>query len=252
MDIVTNNSLIQVIEEEPRVSHYVIAEQTENGEKAIRNNITKFASDFKEFGTVHFKNAPRKDLNRGGDKPKEYFLNEQQATLLLTYLRNTEIVRNFKITLVKAFFQMREQQQNKPLSFEELAKQTILLAEERIQKLESKIEKQKPLVTYAETVSTAINGITIREWVGAMKQENGLQVGERKVINFLLDNKHLYRDKKNSLRPYSNQFDFFSLEPIVIGTKYGNKERLALKVTGRGQTVLTEKVIAHFSEKDAA
>ncbi|EHZ84787.1 phage protein [Streptococcus pneumoniae 8190-05] len=35
---------------------------------------------------------------------KIYRLNEQQATLLITYLRNTEPVRKFKMNLVKAFF----------------------------------------------------------------------------------------------------------------------------------------------------
>lgn len=40
---------------------------------------------------------------------KIYRLNEQQATLLITYLKNTEPVRRFKMNLVKAFFEMREE-----------------------------------------------------------------------------------------------------------------------------------------------
>jgi len=36
-------------------------------------------------------------------------LNEQQATLLITYLRNTEPVKEFKKNLVKAFFEMRDE-----------------------------------------------------------------------------------------------------------------------------------------------
>lgn len=42
------------------------------------------------------------------NETKEYFLNEQQATLLLTYLRNTTVVRAFKVALVKAFYKMRK------------------------------------------------------------------------------------------------------------------------------------------------
>ncbi|WP_342029087.1 Rha family transcriptional regulator, partial [Streptococcus pneumoniae] len=38
-----------------------------------------------------------------------YILNEQQATFLITYLKNTETVRQFKLNLVKAFFEMREE-----------------------------------------------------------------------------------------------------------------------------------------------
>ena len=40
---------------------------------------------------------------------KIYRLNEQQATLLITYLKNTEPVRQFKMNLVKAFFEMRDE-----------------------------------------------------------------------------------------------------------------------------------------------
>ena len=40
---------------------------------------------------------------------KIYRLNEQQATLLITYLKNTGPVRKFKMNLVKAFFEMREE-----------------------------------------------------------------------------------------------------------------------------------------------
>ncbi|MCP1639667.1 hypothetical protein J2T50_001376, partial [Streptococcus gallinaceus] len=36
-------------------------------------------------------------------------LNEQQATLLVTYLGNTEPVREFKKNLVKAFFELRNE-----------------------------------------------------------------------------------------------------------------------------------------------
>lgn len=40
---------------------------------------------------------------------RDYILNEQQATLLITYLRNTKPVRAFKKELVKAFFEMRDE-----------------------------------------------------------------------------------------------------------------------------------------------
>lgn len=44
-----------------------------------------------------------------GQHSKEYILNEQQATLLITFLKNTEQVVNFKENLVKAFFEMRDE-----------------------------------------------------------------------------------------------------------------------------------------------
>ena len=41
-----------------------------------------------------------------GQKAKVFHLNQQQATLLITYLDNTEPVRLFKKELVKQFFAM--------------------------------------------------------------------------------------------------------------------------------------------------
>lgn len=65
----------------------------------IGNNI----SDLEEFGTVAFEMRP---LPGGGKPARIARLNEQQATLILTYLRNTEQVRTFKKALVKAFYEM--------------------------------------------------------------------------------------------------------------------------------------------------
>ncbi|MFX3935345.1 Rha family transcriptional regulator, partial [Streptococcus suis] len=57
------------------------------------------------FGKVLFKNAP----SSSGQNVRDYILNEQQATLLITYLKNTELVREFKKNLVKAFFELRNE-----------------------------------------------------------------------------------------------------------------------------------------------
>jgi phage regulator Rha-like protein len=92
----------------PVVSHRVIAEQTNNEQRAVVQLITQNLSDFEEFGNVYFEVATLQ-TNGGKQQAKTYYLNEQQATLLFTYLRNNETVRRFKITLVKAFYELRNQ-----------------------------------------------------------------------------------------------------------------------------------------------
>jgi phage regulator Rha-like protein len=62
--------------------------------KAIR----KHENDFREFGTLGF------EIQKSGGLPTEFaVLNEDQATYLITLMRNNETVRAFKIRLVKAF-----------------------------------------------------------------------------------------------------------------------------------------------------
>lgn len=98
----------QIINKDLTISHKIIAEYTNNQQKSIRNIINRYFLDFEGLGKVHFKNASIQNSKNKVNEIVTYYLNEQQAYLLLTYLRNNEIVRNFKITLVKAFFEMRE------------------------------------------------------------------------------------------------------------------------------------------------
>lgn len=102
------SSIILVRDEIPCVSHRDIAENTANEEKSIRRLINENQADFTEFGQLRFEIATVSNSVGAINEQKTYYLNEAQATLLLTYLRNSEIVRAFKKELVRQFFAMRE------------------------------------------------------------------------------------------------------------------------------------------------
>ena len=70
--------------------------------------VRTYKADFETFGTVAFET---RGLNGTADYAVFALLNEQQATLLVTYCKNTAPVRAFKIALVKAFYEARQQQQ---------------------------------------------------------------------------------------------------------------------------------------------
>ncbi|VSC51488.1 phage protein [Streptococcus pneumoniae] len=82
-----------------------VAECAEVKHRHLKILLNKHREDFESFGKVQFKISP----SESGQNVRDYILNEQQATLLITYLRNTEPVRKFKMNLVKAFFEMREE-----------------------------------------------------------------------------------------------------------------------------------------------
>ncbi|MFK3012703.1 Rha family transcriptional regulator, partial [Salmonella enterica subsp. enterica serovar Weltevreden] len=63
-------------------------------------------SDLEEFGRVGFE-IRTLDTKGGRQKQRVALLNEQQTTLLITYMRNNEVVRSFKKRLVAEFFTMR-------------------------------------------------------------------------------------------------------------------------------------------------
>lgn len=85
----------------------IIAEHTDNKHQAMLKLVRGYLSDFEVFGRVGFEIQPF-ETNGGIQKREIALLNEQQATLLVTYCKNTEIVRKFKVTLIKAFYDMRQ------------------------------------------------------------------------------------------------------------------------------------------------
>lgn len=100
---------------------WVIAEGTGNSHRAIKSIVNKYSDDFKEFGKLSyhskwFENEKQKkvfsdnskEVGREKTKIEVILLNEPQATLLITYLRNTEQVRRFKKNLVFEFYRMRD------------------------------------------------------------------------------------------------------------------------------------------------
>lgn len=94
---------------EPFTTSEVIAECAEVKHHAIQQLIQKHKSDFRSFGLIAFEMRKPPAGSKGGRPETIYHLNEQQATLLMTYLRNTPVVREFKKELVRQFYAMRKE-----------------------------------------------------------------------------------------------------------------------------------------------
>jgi len=117
-----NTNFLKRIENEPVVSHRIIAKEIfefdlkkkDNTETQLRNKttqvkelITDNLSDFEEFGKIRFETEAIKNSKNRINQQITYFLNEPQATLLLTFMRNSKKIKKFKVLLVKEFFKMR-------------------------------------------------------------------------------------------------------------------------------------------------
>ena len=81
----------------------LIAQGVNKSHDTVIKLIDRNLNDLNEFGEVGFE--IRAGYNNA--QVRVAILNEQQATLLITYMRNNEQVIKFKKTLVKAFFDMR-------------------------------------------------------------------------------------------------------------------------------------------------
>ena len=137
------NDLVYLKRDDAFTDSMVIAEATNNQHKSVVAVIKKYHKDLEDYGKLEFSDL--KSTNPKGGRPTRiYQLTEEQAMLLITYLDNNEIVREFKKMLVKQFVAMRK------LIAE---KQTTTWIETRQQgKLTRKAETDviKQLVEYAE------------------------------------------------------------------------------------------------------
>lgn len=90
---------------EPYTTSEIIAKCAGVKHHAVQEHIRKNVERLERFGKVSFQMRPLPS----GQQAKDYILNEQQATLLITFLKNSEQVANFKENLVKAFFEMQDE-----------------------------------------------------------------------------------------------------------------------------------------------
>lgn len=137
------NELVFLKRDDVFTDSMVIANGTGNQHKSVVAIIKKYKKDFEAFGKLEFSDL--KSTNPKGGRPtKIYKLNEEQAMLLVTYLDNNEIVRDFKKNLVSQFVKMRR--------FIAERQTTVWLETRKAGKLTRKAETDviKELVEYAK------------------------------------------------------------------------------------------------------
>lgn len=110
-----NHAMIvqQTPEGELTTTSLIIAEGTRVQHKNVLELLRKNQPDFEEFGPLAFETRPFETAG-GTQKRTIAVLNREHAMLLMTYMRNTAVVRQFKKQLVKAFTDMERRLAAKP------------------------------------------------------------------------------------------------------------------------------------------
>lgn len=123
-----NFSLVHMTEGVATTTSLVIADGTQVQHKNVMELIRENLRDFEEFGRVAFETRPVETA--GGTQHRHVaVLTEEHATLLLTYMRNSAVVKDFKKRLVREFWTLkRDRDQARPMalpSTRELAQMVI-------------------------------------------------------------------------------------------------------------------------------
>ena len=98
--------LVEVRKDDVFTNSKVIAEGTGNEHESVIAIIQKYEKDIADFGRVEFSDL-KSGNPKGGRPERMYYLNEEQATFVITLLRNSKVVVKFKKELVRQFYAMR-------------------------------------------------------------------------------------------------------------------------------------------------
>lgn len=196
---------------EPYTTPEVIAANTGNSLKSVNQLIRYKKKHLERFGVLTFEMRKPPKNSKGGRPRKIYHLNEQQATLLITFLDNTPQVELFKVALVKQFYEMRD----------ELNKRNLNRAIEKpIKKtLNDCIKDWKYTNKHAYS---NINRLLIKVATGMSIQELKKNRGNAKTALDLLTSQEqeTYKTLENKVIAYINaDFDYSLIKTLLTGGK---------------------------------
>lgn len=228
------NQIAYINEGEIRTSTDAIAEGVELQHKNVIALVRKFLVDLQEFGPIAFETRMGSPLPQGGysRSTEVAILNEDQATLLITYMKNTEIVRNFKKRLVKAFSDLKNGKQFQlPQNFAE----ALQLAADQAQQ----IEEAKPKLIAFNRIAESEGSETIT------RAAKTLQVKPNYLFKWLDANSWIYRRVGNKeWTGYQTKIDQGLLEHKVSTYFKDGEECVStqVRITPKGITKLSEKL----------
>ena len=221
-------AITQIINGEPMTTTLTIASQTMNDHASVIKLVRTYQSDLSEFGLVGFQIQPRLPGQHGGGDAEYACLNEQQATLLLTYMRNSEIVRNFKKALVKAFYEMRKQV-SPPVSIPTSFSAALRLASEQQEAIEQQKAQIQAAAPAVEFVEKYVDSTGLKSFRQVCKL---LNVKENDFRAFLMARNIMYR-LGGEWVPYAHHIDAGRFV-VKAGTSESGHAFNSAKFTAKG------------------
>jgi len=141
------------LHEIPFTTSRVVAECGKVQHDTVQRLIRNYESDLEEFGKLGFEIRPLES----GQSEKIYKLNEEQSTLLITYMKNTLPVRKFKKALVKQFFLMQKELISRRVT-RQIGKQAREALTNAIQELPDSPHKEMKYKQYTDMIYKIVFG----------------------------------------------------------------------------------------------
>lgn len=147
---------------------------------------------------------------------------------------------------VRQYFIQIEKDFNSP---EKIMARALLLADKKIQKLETQIEADKPKVLFADAVSASHSSILVGELAKLISQ-NGYKIGANRLFAWLRENGYLIKRKGsdwNMPTQRSMEMGLFEIKETNIQHPDGHVTiTKTSKVTGKGQQYFINKFLSDY------
>lgn len=173
---------------------HVIAEGTESQHRAVLQLIRQNLPDFEDFGRVAFKMQPFETA--GGIQSRNVaILNREHAMLLMTYMRNNEIVRSFKKNLIQSFVEMEKQLSVPTLTGPELLAHAVLEAQSMIETQAQQIKELEPAAKSWENLAAPGGDYSVAQAAKVLSRAPGIEMGRNRLFDYLAEIKWIFKTK---------------------------------------------------------
>ena len=204
-----------------------IARLTNKEHRNVTRDIEKMFEEL-EIDVLRFEHIYLDSQNR---KQKKYSLTKD---LTLT------LISGYSIKLRKAIidrWQELENQNNKPKTFEEIMKDALLLADQRVKQLEAQIEEDKPKVNFADAVWNTENCILMRDFC-KMLNEKWVKIWQNRLYSWLRRKWYLMENN----RPYQKYAHYFPVKERLINSCNWEMLQLTTYINWKWQAFLFTKL----------
>lgn len=204
----------------------------------VNSRYTTWFDRMKEYGfTEGHDFLPNLGKSTGGRQATDHVIKLDMAKEI-AMIQRTERGKQ-----VRQYFIQVEKDFNSP---EKIMARALLMADQKVHKLEAQIEADRPKVLFADAVSASKSSCLIGELAKILKQ-NGIDIGQNKLFQWLRSNGYLISrrgESWNQPTQKSMQLGLFELKKTNINHADGHTTvNTTTKVTGKGQQYFINKFL---------
>ncbi|UFA53815.1 phage antirepressor KilAC domain-containing protein [Staphylococcus aureus] len=243
---------MQALQTKSNIGEMFNIQEKENGEIAISARelykaleVKKRFSAWAKINLKHFKEnrdftsvLTSTVVNNGAVRQLEDYALTLDVAKHVAMMSGTEKGFDFR-----EYFIQVEKAWNSP---EMIMQRALKIANNTINQLETKIERDKPKIVFADAVATTKTSILVGELAKIIKQ-NGVNIGQRRLFEWLRQNGFLIKRKGvdyNMPTQYSMERELFEIKETSITHSDGHTSiSKTPKVTGKGQQYFVNKFL---------